>query len=156
MLAALLVISACLGIGPAPRVQPADPPARFVNVDVFVDSGSTPLAAYQVEFIAEVAGGKATLVGIEGSGGPKGAEPAPFSEPPAYDPAALAGGRVIIADYSTAPSLPVGRTRVARLHLMVEAPADNAPTYRVELMAAGSNAGLHITATADVTQGDGR
>jgi hypothetical protein len=71
-----------------------------------------------VEFVAKAAGGgKVTLVGIEGG------EHAVFAKPAYYDPAALApdgGGRVILAAYSTGKDLPTGRTRVARLHVMVE------------------------------------
>jgi hypothetical protein len=60
------------------------------------------------------------LVGIEGG---EGGEHAAYAKPAYYDPAALApegGGRVILAAYSTAKDLPTGRTRVARLHVMVE------------------------------------
>src|SRR5690349_6090513 len=49
-----------------PAQQPADEEgrSRFCAVDIFIDSGSTPLAAYQVRFA--VTNGLAKIVGIEG------------------------------------------------------------------------------------------
>ena len=93
----------------APATQPA---ARFGYVDVFVDSRNEPLGAYQFEFTAE--SGKVTVVGIEG-----GESPA-FKTPPYYDPAAMGQNRVILAAFSTDPNLPRGRSRIARIHVMIE------------------------------------
>ena len=69
-----------------------------------MDSGSTPLAAYQIEFTAT--NGIARIVGIEG-----GAHPA-FRQPPFYDPKAIQHEHVIIASFSTANAadLPTGKT----------------------------------------------
>jgi hypothetical protein len=149
----LALLLACVALGTGVGVQPAPHTPRFAHVDVFIDAGAERLAAYQVEFVGEIEDGTVTLAGIEGSGGARGTA---YSEPPAYDPAALAGGRVILADFSTAPDVPSGRSRVARLHLMIDAPADHAPAYSVTLMAAGSPEGGHIQATASVVEGDGR
>lgn len=104
-----------------------EPPAAgdaaggFAPVDVFIDSGTSPLAAWQVEVTprAEKAGVRVVLVGIEGG------EAGVYEGPAHYDPAALApsgGGRVILAAFSTAEQskLPSGRVRVARLHVLVE------------------------------------
>jgi hypothetical protein len=87
-----------------------EPEARFCAMDIFVDSGNTPLAAYQVEFAAT--NGNAKIVGIEGG------EPAAFRQPPFYDPKAMQHERVIIASFSTdaAASLPTGKVRVATIH----------------------------------------
>lgn len=119
---------------------------RFEAVDIFVDSGPLPLAAYQIEIIARFAGdsGTATLVGVEGG------EHAEFTSPPYYDPAALhanqAKERIIIAGMSTAGSddLPRGRLRVARLHLRVDGEA----RYVTNLMVAGGPSAEKITAIA--------
>ena len=84
--------------------------SRFGAMDIYIDSGSTPLAAYQVEFAAT--NGAVKIVGIEG-----GEHPA-FRAPPYFDPKAIQNDRVIIASFNTsaAASLPVGRTRVATIH----------------------------------------
>jgi hypothetical protein len=155
-----LALVPCVALTVAPQPDtPAKPSVRFVSVDIFVDSGDAALAAYQVEFkgqLAEGLSGAVQLVGIEGSGGATGAV---YTEPPAYDPAALSQNRVIIADFSTAAAdkLPHGKSRVARLHLRIEAPsamADAKPTYSVNLIAAGAPDGTHIQATASVIEGD--
>lgn len=123
----------------------ASPQPRFHAINIFVDSGPLPLAAYQIEVIARFTGdGAATLVGVEGGEHPQ------FTKPPYYDPAALqvdqARERIIIAALSTAgvPDLPKGRTRVARLHMRVE----GEPRYVTNLMVAGGPSAEKITALA--------
>lgn len=118
---------------------------RFEAVDIYVDSGPIPMAAYQVEIIARFAGdGSATLVGVEG-----GAH-AEYAAPPYYDPRALHDGqvkeRIIIAALSTASArdLPTGRVRVARLHVRV----DGDVRYVTNLMTAGSANAEKMTAIA--------
>ncbi len=85
--------------------------SRFRAVDIYLDSKSAPLAAYQLEF--SVTNGYARIVGIEGGESPT------FRQPPFYDPKAIQHDRVIIAAFSTASpaSLPHGKTRVATIHL---------------------------------------
>ncbi len=83
--------------------------ARFVTLAVTLDGGEHRIAAYQAEL--EVVAGRAEIVGVEGGGEPG------FSEPPYYDPAALAGGRVILGAFDTKRALPTGRQRVAVVHL---------------------------------------
>lgn len=159
----MAAIFVCFAIGqpsdqPVPDVG-ARPATSFTTVDIFVDAGHHALAAYQVEFRGVIEEGSVKLVGIEGSG----QAASPFGSPPAYDPAALAndvaaggGGRVIIADFSTAAAdlLPRGNARVARLHLVVESnTAGAAPVYTVTLIAAGAPDGAHIPATASVIEG---
>lgn len=115
------------------------PPSRFAAVDVFIDSGSVPLAAYQFELKATR--GAFKIVGIEGG------EHAAFSKkPPYYDPAALMHDRVIIAAFNTGKDLPTGKTRVARVH--VEISGNEEPQYDVQLIVAGGADGNPITATA--------
>ena len=112
--------------------------SRFRAVDIYVDSGSTPLAAYQLEFAAT--NGVARIVGIEGG------EHAAFRQPPFYDPKAIQHERVIIASFSTAAAtdLPVGKTRVATIHYQT---ADTQPPqFQVKLQTAGDAQGNKIPA----------
>src|SRR5690606_3818106 len=44
----------------------AAPAVRFLAFDIYVDSGATPLAAYQIEISASAPGDAVTLVGVEG------------------------------------------------------------------------------------------
>jgi hypothetical protein len=92
--------------------EAAGPAARFVPVDVLVDTGTRKLGAYQIEVEAR----NAKVVGVEG-----GESPA-FKDAPYFDPAALQGGTIIVAAFSTEESLPNGLTRVARLHFIIEGP----------------------------------
>lgn len=118
---------------------------RFESVDVFVDSGDVPLAAYQVEFRADTqdsdAKSRFKLVGVEG--GEKGA----FEEPPKYDARALRGERIILAAYSLREDaqLPKGLTRVARVHVQV--PTAGLLGYVSVLTVAGDSAANEIPAT---------
>ena len=85
---------------------------RFEAVDLIVDSGEIPLAAWQLEIRSRSAG--VGIVGIEGG------DHEAFQNPPYYDPRALNNDRVILAAFSTADELPSGRSRIARLHLQLE------------------------------------
>jgi hypothetical protein len=86
----------------------AEPATRFQAVDVFVDAGPAPLAAYQVDIEYDRA--VSSLVGVEGGD-------RPFQREPYYDPKGLTAGRIVVADFSIQGDLPRGRIRVARLHL---------------------------------------
>jgi hypothetical protein len=109
-------------------------------MDIFVDSGSTPLAAYQLEFAAT--NGVARIVGIEGG------EHAAFRQPPFYDPKAMQHERVIIASFRTAPtaSLPTGKTRVATIHFQTA--GTQLPQFELKLETAGDSQGNKIAAQA--------
>ncbi|MBX3027225.1 hypothetical protein KF840_20185 [bacterium] len=135
LLAALALLASSAAGSPAQRYQP---------VEVYIDSGDAPLAAYQVEVTIE---GDAMIVGVEGGDAPA------FAPPPHYDPRALAGGRIIIADLDVGSELPRGRTRVATLH-MRETGAQ--PTYRATLQAAADADGTPIPAIVrlEVDRGD--
>ena len=116
---------------------------HFRAVDVFVDSGNKPLAAYQLEFTAS-AGAK--IVGIEGG------ERAAFKEAPFYDPKAIQHERVIIGAFSTAKAdkLPTGKTRVAAIHLQLI--GNETPRYEVKLSAAATVDGKKIPAQASAAE----
>jgi len=120
------------------------PVVRFKALDIVIDSGETALAAYQFELTDP--SGRAKIVGVEG-----GESPA-FKQPPYYDPAALNHGRIIVAAFSAGKELPVGRTRVARLHMRI-AGADE-PEYKIELQAAAGADGKRIAAPIAIVQGD--
>jgi hypothetical protein len=117
---------------------PASLSPRFTTVDIFIDSASSPLAAYQVDFTAA----STKIVGVEGG------DPGPFRAAPYYDERAMQHERVVIGALSTLPhdQLPRGRSRVARVHLMTTGDADPACTLTLTT-AAGSGA-ARIDATA--------
>lgn len=93
----------------AQSTQPVN--ARFAMVDITIDTGSTKLAAYQVEIESDPK--RVQLVGVEGS------DHAAYRDAPYYDAKALSGSRIIIAALSTGQNLPAGRVRVARLHVRI-------------------------------------
>lgn len=113
---------------------------RFAAIDLFVDSGKTPLAAYQVEFMAT--NGVVQIAGIEGG------EAAAFKEPPAYDPKAMQRDRVVLAGFSTSKdaALPSGIVRIATVHIRVS--RDRAPGFELRLHAAADSTGRRIAAKA--------
>ena len=113
---------------------------RFCAVDIFIDSGSTPLAAYQVRFA--VTNGAAKIVGNEG-----GEHPA-FRQPPFYDPKAIQNDVAIVAAFSTSPAaeLPTGKTRVATIHLRVT--GNSRPQFELKLQTAADAQGNKITCVA--------
>ena len=114
--------------------------SRFRAVDIYVDSGSTPLAAYQLEFAAT--NGVAKIVGIEG-----GEHPA-FRQPPFYDPKALQHERVIIASFNTASAtdLPAGKTRIATIHYQTT--EAQPPRFELKLQTVGDAQGNKLPAQA--------
>ena len=137
-----LLILLPLLCGLAPADAPA-PTSRFAAVDILIDPHGHPLAAYQFEFTAEP--GTISLVGVEA-----GEHPAYAARPPYYDPAALAGRRIIVADYSLAPTLPTTKTRIARL--MLELRGDAKPQYITKLIAAADPDGKSIAVTLSIAE----
>ena len=111
---------------------------RFEAVEVYVDSGAKPLAAFQLEFRVEA--GDAKIVGVEGG------SHAAFREPPFYDPKALQQERVILAAFNTAKAdqLPKNKTRVATIHLRISGRTE--PEFSVKLKTAASVDGKKIPA----------
>ena len=141
-----LVVAAALMLLPALAAasDAEHGPIRFRPVDVYVDPAGTALAAYQIEIVVD---GNAKIVGVEG-----GDHPA-FAAPPHYDPAALAGGRIIIAAFDTGSDLPTQRTRVATVHMREAGPVE--PTYHATLQIAGGPDGRPIDATVDLVADEG-
>ena len=103
---------------------------RFRAIDVFVDAGDAALGAWQVEIKG---GAGALIVGVEGGDGV-------FGKPPYYDPAALQGGRIVLASFTTAQGLKPGRIRVARLHMQ----ETGAVEYTVKPVAGAAEGGKRI------------
>ncbi len=124
----------------------AEPPVRFTSVEVFIDTGEQPLAAWQFELAAER--GSVKIVGIEG-----GDHPA-FKSPPYYDPAAMQHDRVILAAFNTGKDLPKGKTRIARIHVQIT--GDVQPEYAIRLEAAGGPDGSRIQATLSLGKGEAK
>jgi hypothetical protein len=123
-------------------LQPSSLPTapHFQTVDVFIDTGEKPLAAYQ--FSLRSLSGNALLSGIAGADHPA------FAKPPYYDPKALIDERIVIAALSTDESLPSGRTRVARLTVQVSGGED--PRYELTLQAAAGPDGNPVPAKVTV------
>ncbi len=117
---------------------------NFVALDVYIDSGATPLAAYQIEITA---GPGAVIAGVEGGAA------GPFHEPPYYDPAALRGGRIVLAAFNTGGDLPHGRVRVATLHMREEGPAP--ADYEPRLIVAAGADGRPIEAKVSIERPKG-
>src|SRR5205085_6970602 len=85
---------------------------------------------------------QAKIVGVEGVG----------EKPPYYDPAALQGGRIILANFSTEPALPSGRVLVARVHFQ----ETGAPVYTPTLMAAAAPGGERLEPTIELVRAGGK
>ncbi len=113
---------------------------RFRAVDIYLDSKSAPLAAYQLEFAAT--NGVVKIVGVEG-----GKDPV-FHEAPFYDPKAIQQERVIIAAFSTEPAakLPTGKTKVATIHIQITGLQE--PAFELKLQAAADSQGNKISVEA--------
>jgi hypothetical protein len=117
---------------------------RFQPVEIFADTHTNALAAYQLEFT--VTSGNAKIVGIEG-----GAHPA-FAEAPFYDPKAIQQERVILAAFSIQPAdkLPTGKTRVATIHLQIS--GSDELKFETKLTTAANSQGKKIAATISATE----
>lgn len=129
----------------APAPSRAAPTVRFEALDVFIDAGARPLAAWQLEVTGAVPAGEVKIVGIEG-----GAHKA-FEQPPYYDPAAMTQNRVILAALSAGQpaDLPTGRVRVARVHIQIVG-TRAAPEYSVRLIAAADVDAAPITVPVSI------
>ena len=151
LLGVLLAMTAIAQVTPprpgAPDTRDAE--VRFVPVEVIIDTGDRPLAAYQLTMHATR--GDVRIVGIEG-----GDPGSVFTDPPYYDPRAMQLDHVIIADFSVAPAgdLPRGRIRVATIHVRVV--GAEAPAFQAELTAAADDTGAPVDATTSLVFGDDR
>ncbi len=117
---------------------------RFTTYDVTIDTGDAPLAAYQFELVC---GKQSRIVGVEGGEGPH------FSKAPHYDPAALQGGRIVIAAFTTDEAPPKGRVRVARLHFQETGSSEG---YTPRLVTAAAPGGKRIKATIELRLAGGK
>lgn len=131
--------------GRAPDALDDAASVRFTAIHIYVDTTSHPLAAYQLDFAATA--GQVRIVGIEG-----GEHPA-FQNPPYYDPRAMQDDRVIVAALSTLAGdhLPVGRTRLATIHIRIS--GDTEPTFSGQLSACAGPDGRPIEATISLETG---
>ena len=141
---ALLLTALLASAAFAQRDDDAPAAVRFEFIDVYVDSGDVPLAAYQFELTDAAESVK--IVGIEGG------EHEAFATPPYYDPKALKNDRAIIAAFSTAADLPTGQTRVATVHVQVE--VDVIPEITINLETAGDVQGNEINAEVSFVYSD--
>ena len=132
-LLAALALMLATGAIPASRA----PRPAFRAYELYVDAGGVPLAAWQVEVLD--VGDRRSIVGVEGG------DHAAYAAPPFYDPAALRGGRIILAAFSTADDLPTRETRVARVHMRI--PDENGAVPEVRLEAAATRGGVEIPVT---------
>jgi hypothetical protein len=133
VLLSISVIIPVLAGQPDPDYPTVQPKVRFAPLHIYIDSGNKSLAAYQFELKA--AAGQVKIVGVEGG------QHEAFKEAPYYDPAALAGDRIIIAAFNTGSELPKGRTRIATVHLQII--GDVEPDYELKLT---------VTADADANE----
>jgi hypothetical protein len=148
----VLALGAALAIclpAAARSPEPA-PTVRFAALDIYLDC-RTPVAAWQFELGERH--GLMMVVGVENG------ESAAFERAPYYDREAVEHGRadrVIVADFSLQPAekLPVGRTRIATIH--VQLVGDQAPDYQLRLLAAGDSAGRPIDAEISLLIQTGR
>ena len=115
-------------------VRPSSQSVRFATVDIRLDPKAHPLAAYQLEVIADSPNVK--LAGVEGG------EHAAFREPPYYDPAALNQNRIILAAFNTGSELPSKDSRIARLHVQISGDAN--PKWNVKLTVAAASDGSAV------------
>ena len=109
-----------------------------------MDTGDRPLAAYQIEIIGDSR--KAKIVGVEGG------ENAAFKAAPFYDPAALQGGRIIIAAFTLEDRPPAGRLRVARIHIQ----ETGAVNYTPKLIAAAGPGSKRMNAKIELVRAGGK
>jgi hypothetical protein len=117
----------------------------FTSVDLLVDAKDHGLAAYQLEIKTPP---HVTVVGIEA-----GEHPAFAKTPPYYDPAAMGQQRVVLAAFSTDRDLPQGRTRIARLHVMIDGAGEAAAkNYAANLLVAADADGKTISGAAALVQ----
>ncbi|MEZ6196256.1 MAG: hypothetical protein R3F20_11110 [Planctomycetota bacterium] len=130
------------GEGPRPIAGGAAHPTvetEFAVFDLWVDGVPSGLGAWQIEVRDEA--GAAKLVGVEGG------DHAAYPEPPRFDPAALQGGRVVLAAFSTAGELPRGEVRVASLHYLIEGEPDLAVTLEAAVDADGLDLDVPVRLT---------
>ncbi len=116
----------------------------FFPLNIYIDSSSENLAAYQFEL--HTGSRQVKIVGVEGG------DHAAFKEPPYYDPAALANDRIIIAAFNNGDELPKGKTKIATIHL--QAPSDYESAFELSLTLAATKGGQKINAEISFEKGE--
>ncbi|MGZ8940622.1 MAG: hypothetical protein ACXW32_15565 [Limisphaerales bacterium] len=118
--------------------------AEFAVFDVYVDSGTERLAAYQLKVSDERAAVK--IVSVEGG------EHASFREAPKFDAKAIQRDVIKIAAFSLdeREKLPTGRVRVASLH--VEIGPGLTPEWMAVVEAAARPGGGKISAKVSISK----
>ncbi len=146
-LLAMLILASVLLMGTLAIVPagPGQPGVRFAAVDLILDSGDAPLAAYQLEFVATR--GDVRITGIEGGVGA-------FSGAPYFDTRAIQQDRVVIgALHAIEHAAPAGATRVATVHLMITGAVE--PVYELTLVTAARDDGARIAPETLIRAGAG-
>lgn len=110
---------------------------RFQAMDIFIDSKTEALAAFQVDVRYEK--DRVKIVSLEGG------ETESYQEPPYFDPKGMEHGRIILAGF-TLDDPPKGETRVARLHLRIQ--GEMMPDLTIWVMTAARPGGERIAAKA--------
>lgn len=133
-----------LFVGPAGADSASSP--RFVPLAIRLDSPAA-VAAWQFEL--KDRNGAMKVVGVENGGHPA------FPRAPYYDREAVARGnaeRIVVADYSLAEEslLPIGRVRLATLHLMLE----GEPDFELRLITATTPEGRTIDVSITLAEPD--
>ncbi len=130
----MIIIAPCVAQDASWKAVQRGP--RFAVLDLLIDSGGTPLGAWQVDIVAKR--GNVKIVGVEG-----GEHPA-FAEPAHYDPKALQRDHIRLAAFAVAKpqDLPSARTRVASIHIQIE--GQTGPEFAVKLETAGDASGKVI------------
>ncbi len=123
---------------------------RFAALDVHLES-TEPVAAWQFEL--SEAGGRMRVVGVENGDSPA------FAKAPYYDRKAVSDGRadrIIVADFTLRPAaeLPVGRVRIATVHVRLT--GDSEPEYVLRLTTAGNAQGKPVPASIHLKLQQGR
>ena len=149
-LIASLLGTAALVASCALMAQQGESAGRFAVVDVYVDSAE-PLAAWQFELRERK--GSMQVVGVENG------ESASYDTAPYYDRTAVERGaadRIVVASFSlrSAAELPIGRARVATVHVRLVGEED--PNYELRLVAAAAADGRPIDATISLDTRLGR
>ena len=148
MMVVATALIALLSVRASHTVQDAAPSTQavhFAYVDVRIDPHDKPLAAYQIEFLADP--NRVKLVGVEGGNHPA------FVDPPYYDPAALSHNRVILAAFNTGSALPKQSFRAASLHL--EVVGNEPPQWSAKLIVASDSDGTSIPVDVSVSSAEG-
>jgi hypothetical protein len=129
----------------------AEDDLRFAAIDIILTS-SQPAAAWQFEL--KDRHGLMQVVGVEGG------ESAAFEGAPYYDREAVRLGtadRIVVADYSLADvrELPVGRVRIATIHLTLSGDASTDSDFELNLITATTRDGKVIDASISIETNPG-